>query len=47
MPIWLPIALIVVLVLILWWLVVTLGRGRGEGSRGYWNGDPIDVPLIA
>ena len=30
MPTWLRIALIIVLVLVLWWLVATLGRGVAE-----------------
>jgi hypothetical protein len=41
MPTWLRIALIVVLVLVLWWLVATLGRGVAEEAPPAGTGNVI------
>lgn len=48
MPTWLRIALIVVLVLVLWWLVVNLGRGVAEQEKPAGTGMvvPIEERLV-
>ena len=43
MPVWLRIAIIVVLVLVLWWLAATLGRGVAEQAPPAGTGSVIAV----
>ena len=45
---WLRLALIVVLVLVFWWLVATLGRGiAGKSTNGTGIVIPIEERLVA
>jgi hypothetical protein len=47
-PWWLRLALIVVLVLVFWWLVATLGRGiAGKSANGTGIVIPIEERLVA
>jgi len=47
MPVWLRIAIIVVLVLVLWWLVATLGRGVAQkGPTGTGMAAPVARQLV-
>jgi flagellar biogenesis protein FliO len=47
-PWWLRLALIVVLVLVFWWLVATLGRGiAGKSTNGTGIVIPIEERLVA